>query len=79
EPAPYADTRPFVEALVEAFTLEHCLWASDWPYLRAPVRVDYGVLLAVTLALFPDARARRTLMWETPRRLFGFVASDQRA
>lgn len=79
EPAPYADTRPFVEALVEAFTLEHCLWASDWPYLRAPVRVDYGVLLAVTLALFPDAHTRRTLMWDTPRGLFGFVAGDQRA
>jgi len=73
EPAPYADTRPFVHALLDAFTLGRCLWASDWPYLRAPVRVDYGVLLAVTLALFPDAAERRTLMWETPRELFGFA------
>jgi len=79
EPAPYADTRPVVDALVDSFTLEHCLWASDWPYLRAPVRVDYGVLLAVMLALFPDARARRTLMWDTPRQLFRFAADDQRA
>ena len=29
-------TWPFVGALVEAFTLDHCLWASDWPFLRAP-------------------------------------------
>jgi predicted TIM-barrel fold metal-dependent hydrolase len=72
EPAPYADTRPYVDALLEAFTLDRCLWASDWPYLRAPVRVDYGVLLAVTLALFPDASDRRKLMWDTPRALFGF-------
>ena len=73
EPAPYADTRPFVHALLDAFALERCLWASDWPYLRAPVRVDYGVLLALTLALFPDEAERRLLMWETPRALFGFA------
>jgi predicted TIM-barrel fold metal-dependent hydrolase len=73
EPAPYADTRPYVHALLDAFTLDRCLWASDWPYLRAPVRVDYGVLLAVTLALFPDPADRRTLMWNTPRELFGFA------
>jgi predicted TIM-barrel fold metal-dependent hydrolase len=79
EPAPYADTRPYVHALLDAFTLERCLWASDWPYLRAPVRVDLGVLLAVTLALFPDAADRRSLMWDTPRELFGFATADQRA
>jgi len=73
ESAPYEDTWPFVRALVDAFTLERCLWASDWPYLRAPERVDYGVLLKVALALFPHASARRTLMWDTPRALFGFA------
>lgn len=75
EPAPHRDVWPFVEALVDAFTLEHCLWASDWPYLRAPVRVDYGVLLGVVLALFPDASDRRKLLWDTPRELFGFAST----
>ena len=74
EPAPHEDTWPFVTALVEAFTLDHCLWASDWPYLRAPVRVDYGVLLQLALALFPDASDRRALFWDTPRRLLGFAS-----
>jgi predicted TIM-barrel fold metal-dependent hydrolase len=73
EPAPYRDTWPFVRALIDAFTLDRCLWASDWPYLRAPSRVDYGVLLALALELFPDAADRRTLMWDTPRALFGFA------
>ena len=73
EPAPYEDTWPFVAALVDAFTLRHCLWASDWPYLRAPVHVDYGVLLRLVLTLFPDAAARRKLLWDTPRELFGFA------
>ena len=72
QPAPHEDAWPFVEALVGAFTLERCLWASDWPYLRAPTRVDYGVLLHLVMKLFPDAAERRQLLWETPRDLFGF-------
>lgn len=70
--APHEDAWPYLRALVDAFSLEHCLWASDWPYLRAPSRVDYGVQLDSTRALFPDAADRRTLQWETPKRLFGF-------
>jgi predicted TIM-barrel fold metal-dependent hydrolase len=72
EPPPYKDAWPFVEALVDAFTLDRCLWASDWPYLRAPSRVDYGVVLNVMRQLFPSASDRRKLLWDTPRELFGF-------
>jgi predicted TIM-barrel fold metal-dependent hydrolase len=74
EPAPYKDAWPFVRALIDAYKLDHCLWASDWPYLRAPARVDYGVLLNLALALFPNAADRRKLMWDTPRSLFGFTS-----
>ncbi|NQW00688.1 MAG: amidohydrolase family protein [Rhodospirillales bacterium] len=70
--APYEDAWPFVQALVEAYSLDRCLWASDWPYLRAPERLDYGPLLALAGQLFPDPDQRRKLFWETPRRLFGF-------
>jgi predicted TIM-barrel fold metal-dependent hydrolase len=73
EAPPHHDALPYVEALVGAFTLERCLWASDWPYLRAPTRVDYGVLLGLLLRFFPDAGDRRKLLWETPRRLLGFA------
>ena len=76
EPAPHRDARPFVEALVDAFSLDHCLWASDWPYLRASVHVDYGVLLKLVLDLFPDASDRRKLLWDTPRELLGFAATS---
>jgi len=71
--APYDDAWPFVAALMDAFTLDHCLWASDWPYLRSPVHVDYGVLLHLVLTLFPDRAERRKLLWDTPRELFGFA------
>jgi predicted TIM-barrel fold metal-dependent hydrolase len=73
KPAPYDDAWPFVTTLVDAFTLDRCLWASDWPSLRAPVRVDYGVLLHLVLRLFPGAADRRRLLWDTPRQVFGFA------
>ena len=71
-PYPFEDTWPFVGALVEAFTLEYCLWASDWPFLRAPNRQDYGPLVELVEILFPDPKDRQTLFWKTPQRLFGF-------
>jgi predicted TIM-barrel fold metal-dependent hydrolase len=72
-PYPFPDCLPFVRAIVDAFTLDHCTWASDWPYLRATERQDYGPLVALAGELFPNAAERRKLFWETPKRLFGFV------
>ena len=72
QPYPHKDCWPFVHALVDAFTLDHCLWASDWPYLRAPQRQDYGPLVELVELLFPDPVDRHTLFWTTPRRMFGF-------
>jgi predicted TIM-barrel fold metal-dependent hydrolase len=69
---PYADTHPFVQALIEAFTLERCVWGSDFPFLRAPQRIDYGPLLALIERLVPTVDGRGKLFQETPRRLFGF-------
>jgi predicted TIM-barrel fold metal-dependent hydrolase len=70
---PWIDSRPYVHALVEAFGPERCLWGSDWPFIRQRSRVDYGPLLKLAERLMPDARLRQAVMWDTPRRLFGFA------
>ena len=49
------------------------MWASDWPFLRAPERQDYGPLVQLAGQLFPDANDRRKLFWDTPNRLFNFA------
>ena len=72
EAYPYDDCRPFIAALVDAFGIANCLWGSDWPYLRAPDRIDYGPLLTLVDRLFPGEADRRALLWDNPRRLFGF-------
>jgi len=70
---PFEDCWPFVRAVVDAFTLDHCVWASDWPFLRATERQDYGPLVALVGQLFPNAADRRKLFWDTPNRLFNFA------
>ncbi|HEV8503108.1 MAG TPA: amidohydrolase family protein [Casimicrobiaceae bacterium] len=71
-PHPHEDAWPYMQALLEAYTPRALVWASDWPFLLAPVRVDYGPLIALFARLVPDAAARRAILWDTPRRLFGF-------
>jgi predicted TIM-barrel fold metal-dependent hydrolase len=36
-------------------------------------RVDYGPVLKFVETWLPDATARRKVLWDTPRRLFGFA------
>lgn len=70
--APYRDALPFVHALIDAFTLDACMWASDWPFLKATERLDVGPLLRGIEQLLPNPNDRRRLLWDTPCRLFGF-------
>jgi predicted TIM-barrel fold metal-dependent hydrolase len=62
-----------VQALLEAFTPDRCVWGSDWPFLKAPERIDYGTILTLTERLIPDPADRQKVFWETPARLFGFA------
>ncbi|HUH41030.1 MAG TPA: amidohydrolase family protein [Castellaniella sp.] len=77
EPHPFKDAWVYQQALLRAFGPDHCMWASDWPHLRAPERLDYGPLLMLAEALMPDPAVRRQVMWDTPYHLFGFGDSRQ--
>jgi predicted TIM-barrel fold metal-dependent hydrolase len=69
---PYRDVEPFIEAVIEAFTLENCVWGSDWPFVLLDERIDYGPTLACLARWLPDESDRRKVLWETPARAFGF-------
>jgi predicted TIM-barrel fold metal-dependent hydrolase len=70
---PYADVEPFIAAAIEAFTLDCCVWGSDWPFVRTDERIDYGPELACLQRWLPDEADRRKVLWDTPARLFGFA------
>jgi predicted TIM-barrel fold metal-dependent hydrolase len=69
---PYRDLDPFVEALVKAFTIDRCVWGSDWPFLRAHRRVDYGPQLTELARWVPDPAERARVLMHNPTRIFGF-------
>jgi len=73
DPYPFSNALPFTEALVSTFGPAHCMWASDWPHVRAIQRLDYGALLRLFESSVPSEEARRAILFETPKRLFGFV------
>ena len=69
---PYRDVEPFIAAAIEAFTLENCVWGSDWPFVRMDERMDYGPGFACLPRWLPDPKDRQQVLWDTPSRLFGF-------
>lgn len=69
---PHRDAWPFIASLIDAYGFDRCMWASDWPHLRATERIDYGPLLQVFDMMFPRAEDRAKILWDTPKRLFGF-------
>jgi predicted TIM-barrel fold metal-dependent hydrolase len=71
----YDDVKPLVYALIEAYGLDACLWASDWPFLKAPERLDYGPLLRFFERLLPEEKDRKKVLWDTPHRLFAFTST----
>ncbi len=73
---PYRDVDPFVAAAIEAFTLDRCVWGSDWPFVRLDERMDYGPGLACLRRWLPDPGDREVVLWDTPARLFGFRGSS---
>jgi predicted TIM-barrel fold metal-dependent hydrolase len=71
---PYADAQPYQLALLQAFTAENCMWGTDWPFLRAHQHMELGTVLTNFGEMFPNASDRQQILWETPKRLFGFTA-----
>jgi predicted TIM-barrel fold metal-dependent hydrolase len=71
---PYRDVDPFIDAAINAFTLDRCVWGSDWPFVRVDERIDYGPPFGCLQRWLPAEADRQAILWHTPARLFGFSA-----
>ena len=60
-----------LDTLVQHFGVHQCVWASDWPYIKAPYRLDYGPMLKVFEEQF-SAEDRQVMLWDAPKKHFGF-------
>lgn len=75
QPYPFQDTQPYVMALLQAFGEDRVLWGSDWPFLLAPQRMDYGTLLTLAQSWFPDNSVREKYFWRNAASLYGFPSA----
>jgi predicted TIM-barrel fold metal-dependent hydrolase len=80
----FADVAPIARALIAAGP-ERMVWATDWPHTDhapntastdiSPFRkVDDAAVLGLLAGWCPDAAVRRTILVDTPRRLYRFPA-----
>ena len=70
----FDDLDPFVDELLRAFGLNHCVWGSDWPFINVPRRPNYADLLTPLSRWLPDPGDRARVLAHNPTRLFGFTA-----
>jgi predicted TIM-barrel fold metal-dependent hydrolase len=62
--------KPMARAIIEAAP-DRVIWGSDWPHIPEGGR-DTGALLNLLSDWAPDEAARRRILVENPRKLFGF-------
>jgi predicted TIM-barrel fold metal-dependent hydrolase len=62
--------------LLDAFGPERLLWGSDWPHTQHRELASLASTLADLHRWVPDAAARRTILVDTPCRLFEFFSGD---
>jgi predicted TIM-barrel fold metal-dependent hydrolase len=70
----FADLEPYVEALIEAFGIEGCLWGSDWPFINFADGYSYDAALRAIERWLPDPMVRKAVLWSNAARLFAFEA-----
>lgn len=70
---PYADTAPYMKAIVEAAP-DQVVWGSDWPHVgHTPESMpDLQDLLRLFHECVPDEVTRRKILIDNPTRLYGF-------
>jgi predicted TIM-barrel fold metal-dependent hydrolase len=71
---PFEDVDPFVEATLEAFTLDRVIWGSDWPFVILKQAITYDRVVEWFHRVVPSEADRKKILWETPAQLFGFTA-----
>ena len=74
--APYrlngGDPKLYAHALLSCAGPQRLMWASDWPWGGFEEGMTYQRCLDWLVEWIPDENARRIVLCETPRKLFGF-------
>lgn len=76
---PYADTEPFMRALVAA-NPDRLVWGTDWPHVGYAdgEHPSDAALVELLFRCVPDEQIRHRILVENPTRLYGFEGSTAR-
>jgi predicted TIM-barrel fold metal-dependent hydrolase len=74
--AAHAQARAAAGWLIDAFGPERLVWGSDWPHTQHRELATFSSTFSALAAWVPDAAARRTILVDTPCRLFRFSSGD---
>lgn len=64
------------QALLRSFGAARLVWGSDWPHTQHRGVANYAAARAALADWVPDATARRSILIDTPARLFHFSSGD---
>ncbi|HTO46009.1 MAG TPA: amidohydrolase family protein [Burkholderiales bacterium] len=70
--SPWPDAVPFARRLVEGGG-DRVVWGTDWPHPNLEEVPDDGVLVDLLAQIAPTDAARRAVLVDNPRRLYGFA------
>lgn len=62
--------------LEQSFGLRRLVWGSDWPHTQHEESVGFGTVVEQLQALACSAQAKRSLLVEAPKVLFGFEEQE---
>jgi predicted TIM-barrel fold metal-dependent hydrolase len=67
-----AECQAYVDALLDAGGPQQLMWASDFPFVSFEDTIRYPMCVDWIRQWIPDAATRRTILVDTPRKLFRF-------
>lgn len=73
EAYPYRDVWPYVQLALSHFGPDHCMWATDFPWITEQCGYDACLRLVTEEFDFLSAAARRALLGDTAARLWEFA------
>ncbi len=73
EAYPYRDVWPYVQLALSHFGPDHCMWATDFPWITEQCGYDVCLRLVTEQFDFLTTAERRALLGGTAARLWGFA------
>jgi len=67
-----SDLDPYVAELMHAYSIDRCLWGSDWPFAGTSRKITYHDMLVAAAKWVTSTNELQHLLWTNAHKLFRF-------